>query len=290
MLRLPTSIAIVAAAVGVAAGCSPANPGTAAHAPVLRVSTGLFPLAEAARLIGGSKVAVEDPVAAGSDPFTFKPDAAETAAISSAGLVVEIGGGFQPGFEAAAGGSSRVLALARSLDASDPYVWLDPATMGKVVSSMTEAMISADPGAAPLFRQNESGVQAEISSLAADFSSTLGACPGRTLITPDGAFSALAGSNELTDRVVGAKATSSDIAAVAGLVEAGPPVAIIIEPWVADQGVEQVTAASGARAVRIDTLAVAPAGMTSSASGYQALMEDDLGRLSGALGCSNSEP
>src|SRR5579871_2974470 len=77
----------------VLAGCSGSLPKTVGSAPVLSVVTGLYPLAVAAEMVGGDKVAVDDLVPAGTDPLAFQPTAQESLTIRSAGLVLEAGGG-----------------------------------------------------------------------------------------------------------------------------------------------------------------------------------------------------
>lgn len=275
-----------------ATGCSSSLPGSAAGAPVLAVATGLWPLAQAAQLVGGDKAAVDDLVPPGSDPLTYEPGAAGGRVLQGAGLVLEVGGGMQPAFESAAGSAPHVMQLrgvAAPGSPSTPYVWLDPAGMGRVVSAVATAMERADPPAAPLFRRNAEGVQAQIQSLGIDFSSTLSTCPGTTVVSADDAFSAMAHDYGLTDRVVGADPPAAAVAAVQAEAAGGRKVAVVREPWVAATGVERVAAASGLPLHDIDTLAGAPTDGTPSEDTYFARMEQLLGRLGGALGCNTAE-
>jgi zinc transport system substrate-binding protein len=270
--------------------CSSALPKSIGAAPVLSIATGLWPLAQVARQIGGDKAAVVDVVPPATNPFTFQPNPSQTRIMTGSGLVLEIGSGFQPGVEAAAVGAPVIARIAGSIGARDPYVWLDPATMGKAVSAIERAMAAADPGAAPLFQRNASDLQNEIQSLGIDYSSTLSACPGTSLVTPDDAFTATASAYGLTDRVVRAHPAPAQVNAEKVEIQAGRATGVIAEPWVDNSGVEQVAAAAGVRTHSIDTLATTP----TSASGtgqdpYFASMEAILGQLTKALGCSTSE-
>jgi zinc transport system substrate-binding protein len=286
--RAAAIVAMVAAASG-AAGCSSSLPRAVNEAPVLSVATGLWPLEQAATLIGGDKVAVDDVVPAGDDPLHYRPTAADTRVLAGAGLVLLVGGGFQPALEAAAAGAPHVARLEATLGASDPYLWLDPATMGRMVTAVTDAMAAANPAAAALYRRNADGLKAQVQSLGIDFASTLSACPGTEIVTPDPALTAVASANGLTDLVVAGSPSPADIDAVRGAHAAGRRIALLREPWVSNTGVAQVAAATGLAVHDIDTLAGPPTGGTPAEDTYFAGMEQDLGTIATALGCNTSE-
>jgi zinc transport system substrate-binding protein len=233
-------------------------------------------------MIGGDKAAVDDIVPPGSNPLTFQPTSAQAAILRSSGLVLEIGGGFEPGIEQAATGAPAVLKLGPQLNSSDPYVWLDPATMQNAVGAVAAAMAAADPAAASLFQRNAGGIAAQVRSMGIDFSSTFSACPGTTIVTPDNAFSAMAAAYGLHDRVVGATPTAAEVTRLVAQLPSSVPAAAISEPWVDNNGLNTVAAAGHLRIHAVDTLAGAPADNSS----YFDLMEKNLSQISSALGCS----
>jgi ABC-type Zn uptake system ZnuABC Zn-binding protein ZnuA len=233
-------------------------------------------------MIGGDKAAVDDVVPADANPLTFQPTPAQSAVLRSSGLVLEIGGRFEPGVEQAAAGATSVLKLGPKLNSSDPYIWLDPATMQNAVGAVASAMAAADPAAASLFQRNAGGVVAQVQSMGIDFSSTFSACPGTTIVTPDNAFSALAAAYGLHDQVVGPAPTAADVSRLVALLSSAAPAAAITEPWVDDGGLTTVAAAGHLHVHQVDTLAGVPADNSS----YFNLMEKDLGQISSALGCS----
>ena len=286
--RLPGLLA-AALAASAAGGCSSSLPKSVSGAPVLSVVTGLWPLAQAAGEIGGDKVAVDDLIPSGTDPFAYQPDAAATRILHSSGLVLEVGGGFQPGFEQAAQGAPKVLGVRATTGTDDPYVWLDPVTMGRAVGSIADAMAAANPAAAPLYRSNAGALQDEIRSLGMDYSSTLSSCPGTTIVVPDPAFTAMAGQYGLQAHVIGPSPTPSRVAAEKAGLQTGRAVAALTQPWVDNSGVEQVAAAAGLKVRAVDTLALPPAGGSPQQNTYFARMEQILGVVSGALGCNPNE-
>lgn len=274
------------------AACSHPLPSSVAGAPVLDVTTGLYPLGEAVQLIGQNKARVTDVVPDGSNPFTYALTASQTEAVHHSGLAVEVGGGFQPPFERAAAGARATVAVRPAVGgnggAGDPYVWLDPAGMGRAVTTIAAAMERADPDAAPLFRRNATSLQAEISSLGIDYSSTLSACPGTVLVTPDDAFNSMAAAYGRRTVVVGPAPSSAQVAAAARTVQQVTSTPVVTEPWVNDDGVAAVAAAAHVKLRTLDTLAAFPAGGWPSGADYFSLMEQNLGTLSSLLGCGPS--
>lgn len=289
-MQVRPAVAVAAAVLIGAAGCSSSLPSSLRQAPVLSIATGLWPLAQAARQIGGDKVAVVDVVPPATDPFGFDPDPAQARILTGSGLVVDVGGGFQPKLEAAAAGAPAVVHVGAGTGATDPYVWLDPSTMAKTVTVLEKAMAAADPAAASLFARNASDVRNEIQSLGIDYSSTLAACPGTRLVTPDGAFTAMAAEYGLTDHVVGPDPSPATVNLERSYLQSGRPAGLITEPWVDNHGVEAVAAAAGVGTHAVDTLATTPTGPTGSGQDpYFAQMERLLSQLAKQLGCSTSE-
>jgi ABC-type Zn uptake system ZnuABC Zn-binding protein ZnuA len=266
-----------------AAGCSTGLPHSVAGAPVLTVATGLWPLAQAAAAIGGAKVTVVDVVPPGTDPLTFHPDARESSILQGSGLVLAIGGGFQSALEQTAVRAPAVTRLGAVLQQSDPYIWLDPATMGRAVQAIAHAMAAANPPAASLYESNAGDFQDQVQSLGIDYSSTLSACPGRTLVTPDHAFTVMAAAYGLDDHVIGPAPTPAQIGSQKAALTTGAAVAALSQPWVDDHGVDEVAAAASIHVRAVDTLAGAGPGT------YFARMEQILGAVSGGLGCNPNE-
>lgn len=278
-------LGLVAGACLVAGGCGNSLPSTVSNAPVLHVVTAVYPLAQAASLIGQGKATIADVVPDGANPLQYQLTPAQESQVRSAGLAVGIAGGFQPSFSGAAGATPARALLPPA--AGNPYLWLDPATMGRVVTVLAAAMEAADRPAAALFRRNASSLQAQIASLGIDYSSTLSTCPDTTLITPDGAFATMAAAYGLRDLVVEARTAPTQLAAARAALTAGRTRAVVGEPWVDDSGVEALAASTHVALRQVDTLAGAPAGGWPSGANYFSLMEQDLGTLSGVLGCSS---
>jgi zinc transport system substrate-binding protein len=277
-MRRPILAAVAVLGGAFVSGCSQ-SPTDASSAPALEVVTGVYPLAQAAQQIGQTRVHVTDVVPAGADPRRYTLTPAQTSLVHRAGLVLEVGGGFQPSFEQAAAGAARVTRV-------DRFAWVDPAAMKGAVGSIAAAMEAADPAAAGLFREGATSFAAEVSSDGIDYQSTLSTCSRTTILTPDGAFASMAKDNGLTDVIVGTGTLqAAQVETFAGRVErAGGK--IFSETWTPDDAVRQVALAVHAKVSTLDTMIGAPAGGWPDGR-FVDLLEANLGVLSSALGCES---
>ena len=285
-IRILAASVLLASTPLIAAGCRNGS-ASSAGAPVLHVVTGVYALAQAVGQIGQGRVSVLDVVPSGSDPKTYPLDPAEAGEVRAAQLVVDVGGGFQPSFEAAAQ-ATRVLSVASALGATDQYPWLDPAQMRRAISAIASAMEAADPQAAGLFRDGARAFAASLDSTGIDYQSTLSTCPRQMIFTPDAAFSRMAADYGLKDTVLGAGTGGGSVQAAAAAVRAAGASTVFAETWVSSGAVDAVAGAAGAKVRTLDTLVGPPSGGYPPRADYFSLMESDLGSLSAALGCPNT--
>lgn len=297
--RARIAAAMLMSATGlIAAGCG-GESSAARHAPTIHVVTGLFPLAQAIEQIGQDKVTVTDVVPAGDDPTTYRLTAVQVAQVQDAPVVVDVGGGFQPSLEAAAAGRSEVAGpsgaqvdvnLQTELRVRDPYVWLDPKVMGQAVNLIAAALERANPAAAPVYRDGARAFGEEVLSTGIDYSDTLLTCTRRMIVTPDGAFAAVASEYGLTDEIVGTASNPSAVALTAAANRLEPDLTTLFAEPFADDGT--ITALAGARGLKdrvLDPLTGPPPGGWVGRTDYLSLMEKNLATLYNALGCPNAD-
>jgi ABC-type Zn uptake system ZnuABC Zn-binding protein ZnuA len=280
------ALGIAAAAALVAGACG--GGGTPSSAPVVTVVTGLSPLAQIASEVGGAHVRVIDVVADGTDPRTATLDAATTAQVRAAGVVLVVGGGYQPALEAAAATAPRVVALTPTFGAPADGPWLDPTVITRWAGMVASTLSAANPAAAGTYRNGARDVAAEMSSLSADYQNSLSDCPRKAIVTPDTTWSALSRSVGLTDRPIGASASpdASSVQAAVTAVRVAGAKTVFSEPWVPDGTVTAAAAATGTKVRQLDTLAGVPAGGWPKGATFTRLMENDLTVLTSALQCA----
>ncbi|MGH9115745.1 MAG: metal ABC transporter substrate-binding protein, partial [Acidimicrobiales bacterium] len=257
------------------------------RAPVLDVVTGVYPIAQAAKQIGQTKVKVTDVVPPGADPLTYRLPPRATATVKAAGLVVLAGGGLQPSLRAAADQAHHVLTVDDALHSRDAYFWLDPTEMNKAVAAIASAMERANPPAAGLYRNGAQGFSEAVASTGIDYENTLSACPRRTVVTASGEFGPMSRSYDLHNLVVGTSPNPNpdDVGRAAAAVQAAGATTVFTEPWVSDATARAVAGAARVHLGTLDTLLGPPPGGWPSVANYVRLMEANLGALSAALGC-----
>jgi ABC-type Zn uptake system ZnuABC Zn-binding protein ZnuA len=284
--------AVLLAVALVAAGCGGST--STLSAPSITVVTGLWPLAQAAAAIGQGNVVVDDVVPAGVDPTTYSLGASARARVHSARLALEIGGGFEPSFEAAAP-AARTVRLLPSAGAS-PYVWLNPFAMERTDRTIAAALERANPAAAATYRTGLDNVEAELGALDDDYQSTLSSCPDEKLVTFSDAFVGLHPRYPVTDDVVGSADLTPDPSAatvdreVAAIKATGSD-EIYNETWIPESDILAATTRTKVKVGSLNTLEGPP---TAKPWPYQAgreyvtLMENNLSSLSSALHCPNA--
>lgn len=193
-LRRQTLIALcllaLAALTAIATGCGPVSVQASDHPP-MTIATGLWPLQQVATAIGGRDVEVTDVVPSDADPLRWRPSAAARQTIAHADVVLEMGRGFQPGFERAATHNAQTTALTPPLKLTDPYVWLSPARMISVARLVYTALAMRSPDDVPVLRQGLTTLVTQLERLSADYTARFHGCPAPTVVTVDRAFGVL---------------------------------------------------------------------------------------------------
>lgn len=173
------------------------------------VVTGLLPLAEAARTIGGDDVVVVDLTPLGESPHGLTLTARERGEVENAALAIVVGQGFQPDFERRADRRSRPtldliakLKLPPRADGAtgpvDPHVWLDPTIMGSIATAIGNAIADAAPTHAKAIRSRAQRLVEDDVKLDAQLAQGLKSCRQRLLITQHDAFGWFAARYHLT--------------------------------------------------------------------------------------------
>jgi zinc transport system substrate-binding protein len=210
-----TTIAVV-----VAGGCASGNGGRATGG--VSVVANFFPIAEAARRVGGRLVHVTSLTPAGVEPHDLELTSREVDEIDGATVVFYVGSGFQPAVavaakhrrglsvDVAAGllGVGDAEAIARqdgatpTANARDPHFWLDPLLMAKAVDRVSAGLDRADPKHATTYDANAVAYKARLSDLDHEYATTLAHCARHEIVTAHAAFFYLARRYGLTQYAI----------------------------------------------------------------------------------------
>lgn len=261
---------------------------THVNAPLLTVVTAVYPLAQAVADVGAGQVRVVDLARSGVDPRTMVLSPAEIREVHDASLVVDVGGGFQPSVESAAGGAAHVLTLLPAVGGTNPYLWLDPHLMERVGALLQRALTRREPAAEAVFRDGEEVLASELQSVDIDYQNSLSDCPDKTLVTADDAFARLTDQYGLVDRAVGTGTNppAATVRAAAAAITTSRSNTAFTEPFVASTTVTAAAEVAGVKVRLLNTLTTPPASGAPQTVTYSNLMEQNLSAISGALRCA----
>jgi len=277
-------------------GCGADTGATGADDGRLSVVAGFYPLAEAARRVGGDAVEVQDLTPAGAEPHDLEVTPGDIDRLASADVVLVMGRGFQPAVEDALrdrdGQTVELLdALRVPQDETDVHVWLDPGLMREIVDITASALAESDPGRADAYGANAERMGDELVALDRSYAARLGECRSRTLVTAHAAFAWMARAYDLEQEAIAGVSPEQEpspgrLDELVELVEAEGVGTVFTETLVSPEVAETL-----AREVGVDTAVLNPLeGLTDdqreSGEDYVSVMEANLEVLATGLGCA----
>ena len=197
-ILMKRTLALLVAGLGLAtAACATGT----AKTGQLKVVAAFYPLAWAAGQVAPS-AHVEDLTPPGGEPHDLQLNARQRLHIEDADVVLILGKGFQPSLEHAVhdakGKVTDVLVGLPLLPSTeqglqaDPHVWLDPALMQSLVSTIGDALAGADPAHATVYSSRAASVVATLGGVDSQYRHALAACRLKTIVTTHEAFGYLA--------------------------------------------------------------------------------------------------
>jgi zinc transport system substrate-binding protein len=288
---------VLGAALGLvtAAGASVTRAG-----PRTDVVAAFYPLAFAAKQVGGKYVQVANLTPPGVEPHDLELTTDQVDALQDAGLVVVMGKGFQPAVEQVAddrdGPTLEVLDALRTRggQAQDPHVWLDPVLMGRVVDEVAGALGEAVPAHAEAFAANAARLHAELDVLDADYRTGLADCTRDLVVTAHEAFGHLAARYGLRQEGVtgiapDAEPSAKRLAKLSDLATREGVTTIFTEELVSPKVAETLAReAGGLRTAVLNPLEGLTDREIERGDDYFAVMRANLRKIRRALGCTSS--
>jgi zinc transport system substrate-binding protein len=282
------------------AAASPAADGTAS------VVAAFYPLEYAARQVGGDAVTVTSLTPPGVEPHDLELTAAQVAEIASADLVLYVKG-FQPAVDEAVEqqAADRAIDVSAGLTllageahadsdapavegATDPHVWLDPANMATIGTTVGDRIAELVPGSAATVRADSAAFAQAMTALDAEYADALATCATRDLVVSHEAFGYLADAYGFTQVGISglspeAEPSPARMREVADLVRANGVSTIYYETLVDPKVAQTIADETGAQTAVLDPLE----GLAEGSSGdYASVMADNLATLVAGQSCS----
>lgn len=280
------TVLIFALVAAVLAGCGGDGSGTAADSPV-NVAASFFPLAEAARQVGGDRVDVTDLTPPGVEPHDLELGFDDVDAVLDADLAIVMGEGFQPSVEdAAADREGPTIEVLDGIDSDDPHVWLDPTKLADIVADIADGLAAFDPGGASIYTGNARAYRARLVELDADVKAGLLHCERREIVTAHESFGWLTARYGLTQHAIAGVSPDQEpdpqrIAELEDLVRRDGVTTIFTEELVSPEVADALARQAGVSTAVLDPLEAKPA-----QDDYVSAMRANLTILQEALSCT----
>ena len=198
----PCVSVLVTAALLVAivlAGCGTQDSAGGSGVRVVATTT---QLADFARNVGGTRVAVSQLLQPNTDPHEYEPTPSDVTAVAEAQVVVEHGLGLDDWLDqvvANAGGDPVRVVATNGIKplpgddkepGGDPHVWLDPVNAVTMVRNIATGLAAADPDGAETYRANADRYVGQIEALDAELTARIATVPAasRKIVTDHDAF------------------------------------------------------------------------------------------------------
>jgi len=289
--------------IGVALALAACGQGVTEDPEGLRVAAGFFPIAEAAEIVGGDRVHVENLTPAGSDPHDVELTPDEVDLILDADLLLYLGGGFQPGVEELAerrdGTSLDLLEGVETIEGADeghegeevdPHIWLDPLRYAGLVERVGEALAEVDPEGAEAYRDRAGTHTEEIRALDERFAGRLAACERDLLVVSHAAFGYLADRYGLRQEAITGISPESEpdpqrLADLTDLVRSEGVTTVFTETLVSPDVAETLAREAGVETAVLNPLEGLTEEEDAGGETFLSVMESNLETIAEALGC-----
>jgi zinc transport system substrate-binding protein len=285
-----------AALVAVTAALATACGGGSAKGPDngggrISVVASFYPVAEAARRVGGEAVRVTNLTPPGVEPHDLELTPVQVDALEDADLVLYLGRGFQPAIEAVVERrKGPSVDLLTDVAPEDPHFWLDPVRLATAVGNVEKAMAAAKPDAAPAFHTNAERYRADLATLGSELRAGLANCRRRLLVTSHAAFHYLAERYGLTQQALSGISPEAEpdpqrLAQLADLIRREGVTTVFYEELVPAELARTLAREAGVKTAVLNPLEGLTAEEVDSGQDYLSVMRSNLAVLRAALDC-----
>jgi zinc transport system substrate-binding protein len=268
------------------------------------VVASFYPLYEAARRIGGERVAVTNLTPAGVEPHDLELSPTQVDQILDATIVLYLGMGFQPAVEEAVrqrgqapsvdlldGLLPRLPTLRGDGGQVDPHVWLDPAVMGEIVDRVADELARIDPAGLDTYRTKAASYRAKIGALHRRYREGLANCARGVIVTSHAAFRYLAARYGLRQESIAGLSPEAEpdpnrLAELADLVSREGVTTIFTEELVSPRVADTLAREVGVSTAVLDPLEGLTEPEVDRGEDYESVMDRNLEALRTALGCT----
>ena len=307
-------IPFVAVAMLAAGACG--DDEAAGEGAAVRVVASFYPLAEAARQVGGDRVEVADLTPPGAEPHDLELSPDRVDDLEDADLAVVLGRGFQPAAEQVADrrdGLTLVVLDELGVDGEvddhgheeegegedahedeegslDPHVWLDLTRMAAIVELVEEHLAEVDPQGADVYAANAARYVAELEALDAEAAETLAGCEQDVIVVSHAAFGWLADRYGLRQEEIAGLSPEQEpdprrLDELVRLVEREGVTTVFTETLVSSRVADTLAREAGVATAVLNPLEGLTRAQADAGADFLSVMRDNIAALQEALGC-----
>lgn len=271
-----------------------------------KVVAAFYPVAYAAQRVGGSRVDVTNLTPTGAEPHDLELTPKQFDEILDADVVFDMGHRFQPAVEKAAEerDGPTVTLLDRlpinagkknveegNPDALDPHVWLDPILMQGIVREVQAALSKADPRGRAVYARNAQKFIAQLSALNDRYATGLAHCARRVIVTSHEAFGYLAKRYDLRQEGVSGLSPDAEpdarrLGQLTDLVKKDHVTVVFTETLVSPRIADTLAREAGVKTDTLNPLEGLTDKELAAHANYVTVMDQNLAKIRGALGCT----
>jgi len=190
MFRMTTA---TLALIILASGCSSAGDTPVSTSGPLRVVATTTIVSDFVRVIGGERVSVYGILKPNVDPHDYEPAPVDLEALRQARVIVKNGVGLEAWLDdtmSSSGSKATVVDASNGIDLhdKDPHIWHDPRNAMQMVATITNALVTADPGGASAYAQRRDAYLTELGTLDTEIAANIATLANKKLVTNHDAF------------------------------------------------------------------------------------------------------
>jgi len=287
-------------------GCGTASEQSSETKEQLKVYTGIYPLYDFAKHIGGDKIFVKNIVPAGAEPHGWEPSPQDVADISNADILILTGSGMEAWADKVLSVIDKnkvtVIYAGQNIEliegiqheehdhgGKDPHIWLDPLYAKTMVDNILAGLVKADEKNKAIYESNAEAYKKELDKLHEEYQTGLATAKIKEFVTSHAAFGYLAKRYNLIQVPVrGLTAESepspADMAAVVKLAREKNIKYIFFETLVSPKVSEAIAAELQGQTLVLDPLGSLSEQDIAAGKDYLSVMRENLKNLKIALG------
>jgi len=233
----------------------------------IRVFVSILPQAQLVEGIGGERVEVNVLVRPGESPATYSPTPRQLAELCEAKLFIRVGVPFEEGFinkvretypQLKIVDQRDNVRLLKSVDGTDPHIWLDPKRLKVQVQNIAKALVEADPGNIEGYNDRLGKLIGKLEEIDKRLATMMAPYRGRTILAYHPAYGYFADSYGLKQVAVEAGGKEPGGRQLAKIIEQARELkakVIFVQPQFSKKRAELVAKAIGGKVVAMDPLA-----------------------------------